>query len=94
MTPLLIDDCRFDNRPHSTFVPMLERDARGRVQTETPKECAMQIRPQPRKDESTDSTKTPPAGPHAEETLTDREKTPGTGSLPEKNQPDVDVGPD
>lgn len=26
--------------------------------------------------------------------LTDREKTPGTGSLPEKDQPEVDVGPD
>ena len=39
--------------------------------------------------------KTPPAGPHAKEELTDREKTPGTGALPEKNQqPDVDVGPD
>lgn len=40
------------------------------------------------------ATKQPPAGPHAKERLTDREKTPGTGALPEKNQPEVDVGPD
>ena len=38
--------------------------------------------------------KTPPAGPHAKEGLTDREKTPGTGALPEKGQPEADVGPD
>lgn len=38
--------------------------------------------------------KMPPAGPHAKESLTDREKTPGTGALPEKNQPEADVGPD
>jgi hypothetical protein len=38
--------------------------------------------------------KTPPAGPHAKERLTDREKTPGTGALPEKGQPEADVGPD
>ena len=37
---------------------------------------------------------TPPAGPHAKESLTDREKTPGTGALPEKGQPEADVGPD
>lgn len=37
---------------------------------------------------------TPPAGPHAKERLTDREKTPGTGALPEQDQPEVDVGPD
>ena len=39
--------------------------------------------------------KTPPAGPHAKEELTDREKTPGTGALPEKDQQlSIDVGPD
>lgn len=38
--------------------------------------------------------KIPPAGPHAKESLTDREKTPGTGALPEKGQPEADVGPD
>lgn len=54
----------------------------------------MQTRPETRKDDPTDPKKAPPAGPHAKEKLTDREKTPGTGSLPEKNQPEVDVGPD
>lgn len=38
--------------------------------------------------------KTPPAGPHAKESLTDYDKTPGTGALPEKGQPEADVGPD
>jgi len=38
--------------------------------------------------------KTPPAGPHAKERLTDREKTPGTGALAEKGTPEADVGPD
>jgi hypothetical protein len=38
--------------------------------------------------------KSPPAGPHAKEHLIDREKTPGTGSLPEKGDRDADVGPD
>ena len=38
--------------------------------------------------------RTPPAGPHAKEKLTDREKTPGTGALPEKGQQEADVGPD
>ena len=40
------------------------------------------------------AARTPPAGPHAKEKLTDREKTPGTGSLPDERQPDADVGPD
>jgi hypothetical protein len=39
-------------------------------------------------------TTSPPAGPHAKERLTDHEKTPGTGALPEKGQPEADVGPD
>lgn len=43
---------------------------------------------------NTKPEKTPPAGPHAKERLTDREKTPGTGALPEKGQPEADVGPD
>lgn len=52
-----------------------------------------------RTDEKTDASrrqteKTPPAGPHAKEELIDREKTPGTGALPEKGQPEADVGPD
>jgi hypothetical protein len=40
--------------------------------------------------------KTPPAGPHAKERLTDRDKTPGTGALPDpvqERQPEADVGP-
>lgn len=36
----------------------------------------------------------PPEGPHAREDLTDREKTPGTGSLPDKGDAQSDVGPD
>ncbi|MGV3550262.1 hypothetical protein [Rhizobium sp.] len=36
----------------------------------------------------------PPAGPHAKDSLTDHDKTPGTGALPEKGQSEVDVGPD
>jgi hypothetical protein len=38
--------------------------------------------------------KTPPAGPHARDGLTDYDKTPGTGALPEKGQDEADVGPD
>jgi hypothetical protein len=54
----------------------------------------MQNNPEPSKNDLGEPKKTPPAGPHAKEKLTDRDKTPGTGSLPEKNQPDIDVGPD
>jgi hypothetical protein len=36
----------------------------------------------------------PAAGPHAKEHLIDREKTPGTGSLPEPESKDADAGPD
>lgn len=36
----------------------------------------------------------PPAGPHAQEDLTDKEKTPGTGSLPDDTDMEGDVGPD
>ena len=34
------------------------------------------------------------AGPHAKEHLTDREKTPGSGSLPDDAGKEADVGPD
>jgi hypothetical protein len=34
--------------------------------------------------------KTPPAGPHDKPELTDSEKAPGTGILPEEEQPDVE----
>jgi hypothetical protein len=50
----------------------------------------------PRKQEvpPSKSEKIPPAGPHAKEHLTDYEKTPGTGALPQKGEPEADVGPD
>jgi hypothetical protein len=35
-----------------------------------------------------------PEGPHAQERLTDREKTPGSGSLPDDATREADVGPD
>lgn len=35
----------------------------------------------------------PPEGPHARPDLTDHEKTPGTGSLPDRNTEGVDIGP-
>lgn len=54
----------------------------------------MQTDDQRREKVPTDPRKSQPAGPHAREKLTDREKTPGTGALPEKDQPEVDVGPD
>ncbi|MBU1316531.1 MAG: hypothetical protein KJ947_04690 [Alphaproteobacteria bacterium] len=37
---------------------------------------------------------TKPAGPHANDRLTDPEKTPGTGSLADESGNDADVGPD
>jgi hypothetical protein len=40
------------------------------------------------------STEMPPAGPHARPDLTDNEKTPGTGSLPDDTGKNGDVGPD
>ncbi|MDX3927048.1 MAG: hypothetical protein QHC90_14735 [Shinella sp.] len=36
----------------------------------------------------------PAEGPHARDDLTDREKTPGTGSLPDRNSQSTDAGPD
>lgn len=35
----------------------------------------------------------PPEGPHARPDLTDYEKTPGTGSLPDPNTKGIDIGP-
>jgi hypothetical protein len=43
-------------------------------------------------DTSTTSAKKPAAGPHAREDLTDRNKTPGTGALPEADSKDTDAG--
>ena len=37
--------------------------------------------------------KLPPAGPHAKPELTDYEKTPGTGSLPDDKNKEADIGP-
>ncbi|MBO0128743.1 hypothetical protein [Agrobacterium sp. OT33] len=34
----------------------------------------------------------PPAGPHAKPSLTDRDKTPGAGSLPDDDAKDVTPG--
>jgi hypothetical protein len=34
----------------------------------------------------------PPAGPHAKDGLTDHDKTPGTGSLPDKDDKATDAG--
>ena len=48
----------------------------------------------PDKDKDQDNEKLPPAGPHAEPELTDNEKTPGTGSLPDDTDAESDVGPD
>lgn len=38
--------------------------------------------------------KMPAAGPHARAQLTDHDKTPGTGALPDKKQGEADVGSD
>jgi hypothetical protein len=35
----------------------------------------------------------PPEGPHARPDLTDHDKTPGTGSLPDSDTKGVDIGP-
>jgi hypothetical protein len=45
-------------------------------------------------DSSTTAANKPAAGPHAREDLTDKEKTPGTGALPDGNGEDADVGSD
>ncbi|TWF54822.1 hypothetical protein [Neorhizobium alkalisoli] len=34
----------------------------------------------------------PAAGPHAKAHLTDKDKTPGTGALPDDNGPEIDAG--
>ena len=36
----------------------------------------------------------PAAGPHAKPHLTDKDKTPGTGSLPDPDAKETDAGPD
>jgi hypothetical protein len=56
--------------------------------------CYMAEVPREQESPKTKPEKTPPAGPHAKERLTDREKTPGTGALPEKGLHEADVGPD
>lgn len=38
------------------------------------------------------SDRTPAGGPHAKDHLTDHDKTPGTGSLPDKNEKATDAG--
>ncbi|KGE00221.1 MULTISPECIES: hypothetical protein [Rhizobium/Agrobacterium group] len=45
-------------------------------------------------DKSTEISKQPAAGPHAKDRLTDRDKTPGTGSLPDPDSKETDAGPD
>nr|WP_315860498.1 hypothetical protein [Rhizobium leguminosarum] len=46
-----------------------------------------------RTDKKLDWTQTnPQAGPHAQDHLTDKSKTPGAGSLPERNEEDVTPG--
>ena len=54
----------------------------------------MQDKPEPRRESPAPDTKMPPAGPHAKEELIDREKTPGTGALPDEGEHEADVGPD
>jgi hypothetical protein len=39
------------------------------------------------------SRRMPPEGPHARPDLTDHEKTPGTGSLPDPDTKGIDIGP-
>lgn len=46
------------------------------------------------RDDTVVSPKNPPAGPHATEELTDRDKTPGAGSLPDDQGKEADIGPD
>lgn len=44
------------------------------------------------KREPVDGTEHPAAGPHAKDHLTDDSKTPGTGSLPDKDDESVSPG--
>jgi len=46
-----------------------------------------------RKDVPEKTAPMPPEGPHARPDLTDNEKTPGTGSLPDPDTKGVDIGP-
>ncbi|RWX78855.1 hypothetical protein EPK99_09760 [Neorhizobium lilium] len=45
-------------------------------------------------DKSVQTQDRPAAGPHARKDLTDMEKTPGTGALPDDDGKDADVGSD
>lgn len=47
-----------------------------------------------RDDPSTGGAGNKPAGPHSRKELTDPQKTPGAGSLPEDQGPEADVGSD
>ena len=51
-----------------------------------------QEKPKPDAISSDDAEKTPPAGPHAKPSLTDNEKTPGAGTLPDSDPDSVDAG--
>lgn len=42
-----------------------------------------------KKPRSVNSERMPPAGPHATKELTDKEKTPGSGVLPDVDDPNV-----
>ncbi|AGS25737.1 hypothetical protein [Rhizobium etli] len=42
--------------------------------------------------ETADARKNPPAGPHAKDHLIDESKTPGAGSLPEKDEQSTTPG--
>jgi hypothetical protein len=46
----------------------------------------------PNPDKSQDPSRIPPAGPHANQSLTDDTKTPGTGALPDPNTKEIDPG--
>lgn len=48
----------------------------------------------PKQPDSKSKPSFPPAGPHAKPELTDYDKTPGTGSLPDDTSGAGDVGPD
>lgn len=39
-----------------------------------------------------DAKRTPPAGPHDQDRLTDRSKTPGAGALPDEDEASVNPG--
>jgi hypothetical protein len=59
-------------------------------QQEAPSGKEQAVRPAPGKPASRTM---PPEGPHARPDLTDHEKTPGTGSLPDPDTKGIDIGP-